>query len=270
MSSLQHHYGVTQSNQSTPNWSMGATHQYGAKSCMVSANNIERFREARGWSRPALAKRMGTSPQQIERLEKGLRKLTQDWIDRAAESFGVTPGDIIAINPPELFQELKNAVVPGSPSFSRPSDHAPTRSASADDGIIEITALDLSLSMGPGTLIDGFIEGEPVKMDIAVLRAITRSPFEVLRLVHGIGDSMEPTLRTNDWVLIDTSERMMSRLHGVYWIEYEGAHGLKRLRPAGKQRIKVISDNAEAGDTFEVTAQELRIHGRAIWFSRYL
>jgi len=153
---------------------------------------------------------------------------------------------------------------------SRLPDHLPTRSASADDGVVEITSLDLSLSMGPGTVIDEFIEAEPIKMDTTVLRSITRSPFECLRLVRGIGDCMEPTLRTNDRVLVDTSETMMSRLHGIYWIDYEGAHGLKRLRPAGNQRIKVMSDNQDSGDQFEVDAVELRIHGRAIWFSRDL
>lgn len=147
-------------------------------------------------------------------------------------------------------------------------DHQPTRSV--DEGAVDITALDLSVSMGPGTLIDGFIESEPVKVDINVLRRLTRAPFEMLRVIKGQGDSMEPTLRTNDRVLIDTSERTMSRLHGVYWIDYEGAHGLKRLRPAGKGRIKIISDNEDAGDTFEVDADEIRIYGRAIMFWRDL
>jgi SOS-response transcriptional repressor LexA len=39
---------------------------------------------------------MGTSPQQIERLEKNQRRLNQDWIDKASAAFGVPPAAIIS------------------------------------------------------------------------------------------------------------------------------------------------------------------------------
>ena len=150
-------------------------------------------------------------------------------------------------------------------------DILPTRNASADDGTVEVISLDLSISMGPGTLVEDMIEEEPVKWDMGLLRVITRSPFHMLRQVRGIGDSMEPTLRTGDRVLIDTSERMLSRMHGLYWIDHYGAHALKRLRAAGNGRIVISSDNKVAGGAdFEVDAEELRIHGRAIWFGREL
>lgn len=95
MSSLQHHYGVIHPHWSTPIWSMGHRHHFGAQQGMASVNNIAAFREKRGWSRPDLAKRMGTSAQQIERLEKGMRNLKQSWIDKAAQAFDVEPAAII-------------------------------------------------------------------------------------------------------------------------------------------------------------------------------
>lgn len=63
----------------------------------VLVNNIQRLREAKGWSRPELGKRCQpkTSGQQIERLEKGVRKLSVEWIERVAEALGVDPLDII-------------------------------------------------------------------------------------------------------------------------------------------------------------------------------
>jgi transcriptional regulator with XRE-family HTH domain len=78
-------------------------HRFGAQSGMASANNIERLREEMGWKRPQLAERMNTSPQQIERLEKGMRRLTQDWIDRAADALGV-PATAIISNDTDLPQ----------------------------------------------------------------------------------------------------------------------------------------------------------------------
>lgn len=138
-----------------------------------------------------------------------------------------------------------------------------------DGDAVAVTALDLSLSMGPGTLIEDFVESEPVYFDLALLQAITRTPTDRLRLVRGIGHSMEPTLRTDDRVLIDINDRAMSQLGGVYWIDYHGAHGIKRLRPAGRGRILIMSDNP-VEPSFEVDADDLRIEGRAIWFARGL
>ena len=130
-------------------------------------------------------------------------------------------------------------------------------------------ALDLSLSMGPGTFIEDFVDGEPVTMSLAFIRAITRTPTDRLRLVKGIGDSMEPTLRTGDQVLVDINERQLTRINGVYWIDHQGMHGIKRLRGAGPGRVLIGSDNPLVPD-FEVDAQDVRIEGRVIWFARQL
>lgn len=148
-------------------------------------------------------------------------------------------------------------------------DFPPTRRASAGDGIGELISLDLSLSMGPGTLIEDFVEAESVKIDLGFIRRITRTPLDRLRLIRGIGDSMEPTLRSSDMILVDINERALSRISGIYWIDYLGAHGIKRLRPAGPGRITIISDNPVEGER-EVDAADLRIEGRAIWFARDL
>lgn len=155
-----------------------------------------------------------------------------------------------------------------APEHARPVV-MPTRGAHEQDDVVEIVSLDLSLSMGPGTLIEEFVEEEPVKFDIGLLRAVTRTPLHLLRAVKGVGDSMEPTLRTNDRILIDTSEKMLSRVHGIYWVDHLGAHGIKRLRAVGHGRVLIMSDNPTVPD-YDVDADELRIHGRAIWLMRDL
>ena len=132
-----------------------------------------------------------------------------------------------------------------------------------------IISLDLSLSMGAGTPIEDFVESEPLEFDIGLLRAITRSPYHRLRVVRGIGNSMEPKFYSGDRILVDTTERQLSRIDGYYWITLWGAHGLKRLRPAGPQRVLVISENKDH-EPIEVDASDITIEGRAIWFARDL
>jgi phage repressor protein C with HTH and peptisase S24 domain len=220
---------------------------------MASVNNIQLLREERGWKRPELAKRMKTTPQQIERLEKGQRALRQLWIDRAADAFGVSPAAIISPS---------GEILPSPPEQVRP--------ISVDAGeIVPIQKLDLSLSMGPGTLIDDYVEAEPVAFDLAFIRAITRAPSDRLRLVTGIGDSMHPTLNWGDQILIDTTDRALARQDGIYWIDLFGAAGIKRLRTVGPNRVLIKSDNPTVDDQ-EVDADDLRIEGRAIWVARGL
>lgn len=149
------------------------------------------------------------------------------------------------------------------------SGRAPTASPATDDNTVEITSLDLSLSMGPGTLIEEFVEAEPVKFDLALVQSITRTPSDKLRLVKGIGDSMEPTLRTGDRVMVDINEKALARINGIYWIDHLGTHGIKRLRAAGKGRVMIASDNPDV-ENFEAPADDIRIEGRVIWFAREL
>lgn len=135
--------------------------------------------------------------------------------------------------------------------------------------VVQIQKLDLSLSMGPGTLIDDYVEAEPVSFDLAFIRAITRAPSGRLKLVTGIGDSMYPTLNGGDLIMIDTTDRALARQDGIYWIDLFGAAGIKRLRTVAPGRVLVKSDNPTVGDQ-EVNAEDLRIEGRAIWAARGL
>lgn len=253
MISLQHHYGVNKVSQSTPIWRMAQSHRIGAIRGVASVNNIQALRESKGWSRPKLGVRMGTSGQQIERLEKGQRNLTQDWIDRAADALGVTPAEIIS---------------PLSDSPGIESDHAPTKAADAGDAV-EIIQLDLSLPMGPGATVEDYIEQEPRLFDLAYIRSFTRTSPSKLRLARGVGDSMWPTLQSYDQVWIDSSQRRLNQSDRVWAVSINGAAAIKRLRPIKGGRVLVISDNPGPGhDNYEVDAGEILIGGRVIRFSR--
>lgn len=250
MNSLQHQYGANDAWLSTPKWRVAAPHQIGAQRGVASVNNIEKLREARGWARPELAKRMGTSPQQVERLEKGQRKLSQEWIDKAAHAFSVTPADIIS--------EGVSLVVAEQPVAK-----------SVDAGeVVEITRLDLSLPMGPGATVDDYVEEEPIAFDMGYLRSFTRTPPHRLRLAAGAGDSMLPTLLPNDLVWIDTTQNQLLHADRIYAASINGGAAIKRLRPvAGGTKVLVISDNKTI-DAYEVDANDVVIWGRVIRFAR--
>ena len=66
-------------------------------------NRIKNRRQARGWTLQQLADASGTSKSQIDKLEKGERRLTVDWMVRLAKPLGCDPRELL----PDQVSELK-------------------------------------------------------------------------------------------------------------------------------------------------------------------
>lgn len=187
---------------------------------MASANNIERLREQRGWKRPELAKRMNTSAQQVERLEKGQRHLRQDWIDRAAAAFGVPSTEII--NP-----DFDGAAQP------------------ADAGAIEMVGIrntDATFGLG-AQYMDVETEVEVLQFPRAWVETITHTNAGLLSWARARGASMAPTIGDGDLVLIDHSQRRIEDRDLIWAFTIDETRGIKRLRRKG-DRVQIMSDNA--------------------------
>lgn len=60
------------------------------------ANRIREWRQRRAMSVQQLATRIGTTRQQIYKLERGERRLTEDWMRRLAAALGCHPADLLA------------------------------------------------------------------------------------------------------------------------------------------------------------------------------
>lgn len=59
------------------------------------ANNLAKLRQERGWSQDHLATLMGTTRNQLAKLEGGTRRLSNVWIERAARALVVDPGALV-------------------------------------------------------------------------------------------------------------------------------------------------------------------------------
>ncbi|MDR7101494.1 S24 family peptidase [Croceicoccus sp. BE223] len=213
---------------------------------------IKDRKKARGITDAALADALGVERSVANKIVNGKVEINARRVEALAELLDVSRDEMLfraGITSTRMEPEIVSQV---------PSSE-----------LVQIQKLDLSLSMGPGTLIDGYVEAEPVTFDLAFIRAITRSPSDKLRLVTGIGDSMYPTLNWGDAIMIDTADRQLARQDGIYWIDLYGAAGIKRLRTIGRDRVLVISDNPAMADQ-EVDTADLRIEGRAIWVARGL
>lgn len=94
-----------------------------------------------------------------------------------------------------------------------------------------------------------------------------------LYLIRVAGDSMEPTLRSGDTILVDRRAIRPDR-EGVYILRMGEMLLVKRLQALPGGRVKVMSDNSTFAP-FEVTTAELQgdeiaIIGRVVWVGRRL
>lgn len=89
------------------------------------------------------------------------------------------------------------------------------------------------------------------------------------RIIEVQGDSMEPTLRPGDRVMVNTGDRRPSP-PGVFAVWDGFGVVVKRIEPipnSDPPTLRLISDNDHHG-VYERTMEEVNIIGRVVWFSR--
>ena len=100
---------VTQGNPDSPgdepSWCMEPTTEV----CRSSApmNRIRDLRLAAGLTLDEVARRAGTSVQQLSRLERGHRRLTDAWMRRIAAALGVLPAALLPDSGPDINEFVK-------------------------------------------------------------------------------------------------------------------------------------------------------------------
>lgn len=143
----------------------------------------------------------------------------------------------------------------------------PTNPGIVEFGRAAYTAIgryDAAFSAGPGSLV----EPNPVPLGYYLaetqwLHALTKAAPAQLAIVRVAGDSMVNTLHDGDWVLIDRTQRSISR-EGIYAIQVLDTAWVKRLSLNLKEKlVRVISDNPVV-PMQELPEDELEIVGRVI------
>lgn len=195
-----------------------------------------------------------------------------------ARRVGVTQGAIAKIvkNNPNgsahlhaLARELKT-----SPGYllgetDDPEDHsppAPTREQMAQLlDLVPIVEIDQDYGMG-GTFTADYVEETVQHFPRMWLESITLSPPSSLTVARGKGDSMDPTIRDRDMVIIDRSRRVLDEQDAIWALTVGQIGMIKRLRARG-ENIVIVSDNKHVGDEV-VHNEEVHIVGRVIFIGR--
>ena len=216
-------------------------------------NYTAAWRKHRNLSQDDVAEAIGTTKSMYGKLERGERTLDTDWLDKLGRAFQCEPYQIIAS-------------APGEHEAAKPS--ATLEDIAAEHGLTFVEEIDLALGMG-ATYLDG---RQPEVLGIVPFReswlhGLHDGPTEHLKVVRGKGDSMEPTIRDGDTVLVDTSHRRIDDQDRIWAIAYGDLGMIRRIKVTHRGTWLLSPDN-QVVRTDEVTDGEAFIIGRVIWIGR--
>ncbi|WP_052322142.1 XRE family transcriptional regulator [Novosphingobium sp. MBES04] len=194
-----------------------------------------------------LGKLAGVSKNTQMAYENGTSPITLDYLEKVAEHGADT-----------------TFIVTGLP---KAKDVTP--SVRDDEDIVELAEIDLRYGLG-ATFVDGPVQTEKRTFSRSWIRSFTQSPTQCLFWASGDGDSMEPTIRSGELILIDTSQKSPRMSEGIWAVALGDFGMIKRLHYAGpREGLKLVSDNALV-PAISVAEDELHIIGRVVAVVRRL
>jgi len=250
----------------------------------TSSDRLRRFREEKGIGSGAELARLAGVPEATYRAyESGRRPLTARAARELAAPLGITwqmllfgketSPNGIAINTPEEAAALLGQRVSRKPP-SRPVSNYTGPSAAeiismGGDTWALLPVYDATASAGPGQLIDREAVTHRIAFREEWIRTVTTATLDQLAVINVDGDSMEPTLRTGDTVLIDFRQNQPGDKDGIYAIRTGNGLQVKRVQvELGKQLITVISDNPAYAPQPHINPDDIHVIGRVIWLGR--
>lgn len=168
----------------------------------IMKNRIKELRRGQGLTLQRLADRIGTTPQQIHRLERGDRRLTTEWMERVASGLGIHPTELIA-------DETDLAMRSGAGSPAASSDPGMRVRESPVHGDIDLPVFGTARGGSEALLLN---DGEVVER---VTRPSLLAGATQAYAVYMTGDSMEPRYQAPELLYVNPARPVTSDCYVV-------------------------------------------------------
>lgn len=130
-----------------------------------------------------------------------------------------------------------------------------------------IPRIEIVASAGPGGIAEIEEHGAPLGMDPALLRDLAICRPISLSIIRVSGDSMEPTLRDGDDILVDRG-LSAPRWGGIHVLRLDDMLVVKRLVRDGRRACIIRSDNLAYPDIRVDDLRTISLVGRVLWCGR--
>ena len=181
--------------------------------------NLRALMDIKEFTAEQIAVRMGVSTSTVTHWSNGRRFPTKEASIRSI-------ANILQVQVSELFGEVKQKQVNNNNFAMLPS---------------------YNIMAGAGA--EGFLPDvlESTKIPIANQFLNGCNP-DFMHIIQVAGDSMQPTIRPNDWLIIDMVsngqiDRHFEKVDGIYLVSKDGSIQIKRLAFRGTKGVDIISDN---------------------------
>ena len=135
--------------------------------------------------------------------------------------------------------------------------------------LVPVPRIEIGASAGPGGIAEIEERGPPIGFDGALLRDLGVRRPAALSLIRVAGDSMEPTLRDGDDILVDRDATSV-RSGAIYVLRVDDMLVVKRLIRQARDRLPVVirSDNAAYPEIVVSDPASVQVVGRVLWCGR--
>lgn len=204
-----------------------------------------------GLSQAELARRVKVSQPTIQAIASGETQNTRH-LSKIAIELETTPAYLLG----ETDDPVEGALVLSD------------REAIAEKmGLALVPEYELGYSMGGGAVFDDYRQTGIRVFDQDWLRGLMRGSFTDLFVAQGEGDSMEPTLKDGDVVLIDTAQKDIRQQDRIWAVSYGDLGMIKRVRRMPGGTYQLLSDNPNVSPV-NAADDEMFVVGRVIWIGR--
>nr|WP_047167992.1 S24 family peptidase [Sphingomonas sp. Y57] len=156
--------------------------------------------------------------------------------------------------------------VPEARLGGRSSDRS--NGAAAAAALVTIPRIAIGASAGPGGVAEIEERDRPIAFDDGMLRDLGAGRRTALSIIRVAGDSMEPTLRNGDDILVDR-DAIEIRTGGIYVLRLDDLLMVKRLL-RDQRGLVVHSDNPAHPEVVGFDPGTLQVIGRVLWCGRKL
>lgn len=132
-----------------------------------------------------------------------------------------------------------------------------------DDDSVSIEVIDATACCGNG--IENYVENIVGFWNLPrkEYQTISHADPSVIKMLRVFGDSMEPTLRGGDWVLVDVSRNFIDS-DGLFLLRMTSGLAVKRIQNTISQQVIIKSDNPKY-DNISASVAEVHIIGKVVY-----